>query len=388
VIGQRSFPLALGFVCWVFLPGIASTTVAAQQTRWTAQLRTRIGEVDGPAALTEVFDLEIGTNGEIYVGQPRTWNVLVFSSQGQPLRTIGRRGQGPGEFQTVGRLGWIGDTLWVLNFRNVNLFRPDGSFVRRVAPATLPNLGEGVRMLLPGPILSDGSILLIPESDPAAVARGDVRMEPVVRSTQAGELIDTMAVVSVMGRTVYLNIQRRAAREAHPVADAPLWLNTADGQGLVLVERSVHGRSPAREFRVMRINLAGDTIVSSTFRYQPVAITAEWRNQLFSRLTSRHARSDPPAAVERELREQITLPAVHAPVTQLVPGRDGTIWLRREDAAGTMVDWWVLDAGAALLGMVQLPAGLRVLRADQQTVWGVLKDELDVTRIHVYTLTH
>jgi hypothetical protein len=229
-------------------------------------------------------------------------------------------------------------------------------------------------------------MLLIPESDPPAIARGDVRTEPVVRTTQAGELIDTMALVSVVGRTVYLNIQRRAVREAHPVPDAPLWLNTADGQGLILVERSVHARTAPREFKVMRTNLAGDTIASRTFTYEPIAITADWRDRLFSRLTSRHARTDPPAAVERELREQITLPAVHAPITQMVPGRDGTIWLRREDAGRAAVDWWILDAQAAPLGMVQLPAGLRVLRADRQTVWGVLQDELDVSRVQVYTL--
>ena len=91
--------------------------------------------------------------------------------------------------------------------------------------------------------------------------------------------------------------------------------------------------------------------------------------------------------VERELRAQVDLPANHTPVSELVPGRNGTIWLRREHTLAANVDWWVLDAQANLAGVVALPAALKVYRADRQTVWGVAQDSLDVPHVQIYRIS-
>jgi hypothetical protein len=64
--------------------------------------------------------------GEIVVADEGSANVIVLSRSGDRLRTLGRKGNGPGEFQRVHALGWLKDTLVVTDrsSRNggINLF--------------------------------------------------------------------------------------------------------------------------------------------------------------------------------------------------------------------------------------------------------------------------
>ena len=61
-------------------------------------------------------DLEVGPNGDIYTFHGQEHNIRVHSAEGRLIRTIGRQGEGPGEFKGSGRMGILGDSLWVLDF--------------------------------------------------------------------------------------------------------------------------------------------------------------------------------------------------------------------------------------------------------------------------------
>jgi hypothetical protein len=70
----------------------------------------RIGAIDHPDfAFNGVLALEVGLDGSIYSLHQNEGKVRRWSSAGEPLESIGRRGEGPGEFQMPTRLGWHGD---------------------------------------------------------------------------------------------------------------------------------------------------------------------------------------------------------------------------------------------------------------------------------------
>jgi hypothetical protein len=71
--------------------------------------------------------------------------------------------------------------------------------------------------------------------------------------------------------------------------------------------------------------------------------------------------------------------------TDLVTGRDGTIWLRREGTVDPAV-WDVLDDNAELVHRIEVPARVRVHEVDQRNVWGVVKDDLGVSYIVRYRI--
>ena len=63
----------------------------------------QIGELDGPEELLFVYisDVAVNSKGDIYVADRQLNEVRKFNKDGEYLLTLGRRGQGPGEFQSV-----------------------------------------------------------------------------------------------------------------------------------------------------------------------------------------------------------------------------------------------------------------------------------------------
>ena len=108
---------ALMSIPLVFVACLSSGTSAdLTDTRLAAEVELRIGSVDDPEySLTYIGQLEVGPDGTIYTLHPQDKAIRVHSSNGELVRTIGREGAGPGEFDRPGSLGMIGDTLWVLD---------------------------------------------------------------------------------------------------------------------------------------------------------------------------------------------------------------------------------------------------------------------------------
>jgi hypothetical protein len=65
-------------------------------------------------------------------------------------------------------------------------------------------------------------------------------------------------------------------------------------------------------------------------------------------------------------------------VTGVVAGNDGSIWLRREPVSFDSVSWDVLNSGGSREGSLRVAAGLQIHAVSGNTVWGVIRDELDV----------
>jgi len=63
----------------------------------------KIGELDGPEEFlfVNIADVAVNSKGDIYVADSRLNEIRKFNKGGEYLLTIGRQGQGPGEFQSV-----------------------------------------------------------------------------------------------------------------------------------------------------------------------------------------------------------------------------------------------------------------------------------------------
>jgi hypothetical protein len=67
----------------------------------------------GDSAFGMVADVALGEDGAVYVADPTQRRILVFDSVGRYQRSIGRTGQGPGEFLVPFRL-LVRDSLLVV----------------------------------------------------------------------------------------------------------------------------------------------------------------------------------------------------------------------------------------------------------------------------------
>ena len=93
----------------------------------------RLGSLDDPEPALPFFRaLTVGPDGRIYTVHRQENLIRIHDPTGRPAGTIGRAGDGPGEFRGVSRMGWVGDTLWVLDtrFYRFSFFDADGTLLR------------------------------------------------------------------------------------------------------------------------------------------------------------------------------------------------------------------------------------------------------------------
>ena len=94
-----------------------------------------IGLVDGPEPylLYDVTSLRLTSRGQIIVANAGTGEVRVFDSDGAFVGAVGRRGQGPGEYQHLTGIELFArDSLIVFDrdLRRLSVFSPSGQFLR------------------------------------------------------------------------------------------------------------------------------------------------------------------------------------------------------------------------------------------------------------------
>ncbi len=88
-------------------------------------------EFDENYNFMRVSDVEVDDEGNIYVFDSRQYRIQKYDRDGKYLQTIGRQGEGPGEFQRASRMTLsAAGKLYVDDFRKILIFNPDHTHER------------------------------------------------------------------------------------------------------------------------------------------------------------------------------------------------------------------------------------------------------------------
>lgn len=359
----------------------------------------RIGAVDDPEyAFSTVVALEVSPSGTIFSLHPQESAVRRWSPEGHFEGMIGRRGEGPGEFTQPLEMGWHGDSLWVFDSsRNsrISFFDADGTYVGALTPqvdlGSAEQSSQGIFPARPAGLLSDGTIYGATPAFSHAVVDGTLTSIAHVRMDPDGRTVDTLLTTPV-GRSNVLGVLRDGGGTfmSQPFSDADLVFVEHDRTSLLTLERRAALDEGQHEFRLTRVNLAGDTVFSRNYPYQPVPVTADTiQKAIDSAAEGLHGFVGERTGTTLEqwrgwIRDAIYVPDYYAPVREVVSGRDGTIWLARNPAGGTTVEWLILKRNGEPVGRTETPAGFRLFLADRSMLWGVLRDDTDVEYIVRY----
>lgn len=368
---------------------------------WMLEPEIRIGSVDDPDyAFSWVRGLEVAEDGTIYSVHGQEAALRRWTADGRPAGTVGRSGEGPGEFTRPGAMGWRGDSLWVLDYGNYrfNFFAADGRFLTDFTPrvdlGTREQAAQAIYPPRPSALLADGSIYGETPAFSHEIVEGRLTEIAHVRISTDSAATDTIAVLPVGPESV-LGVVRDDAGTfmPQPFSDAVIDQLTYDGTGLLVLERPAAQDAGRAEFRLTRLGISGDTVFSRTYPYETVTLPGA---SVDSVIEVRAENFDGSFAQQmgftlnqwrRSLAEAIYAPPHYPPVTGLLAGRDGTVWLGLNPPAPDGQDWLVLSVEGEPLGKVFIPEGTRVVLADRHNIWGVELDSLDVQYIVRYAVT-
>jgi hypothetical protein len=161
--------------------GCAGPGADSRLPEWHVVEELRLGgEDEGPLSFSDLRSFAVGEDGTLYVLEARENEVRVFDGSGAFLRTIGRRGQGPGEFERANGVALTPDGhLWVYapGARRLAQFTTTGEFVRNYIPPVNSWGWIWTGGISPDWRLYDHQILRADTGDVRAIVATDLRTE-------------------------------------------------------------------------------------------------------------------------------------------------------------------------------------------------------------------
>lgn len=356
--------------------GDAVTTAPGAVPQWSlgeavVVLGTREG---GPAGFSPIGGIGLGPRSELHVLLPQEHEVRVFGGAGEYLGSVGAEGEGPGEFRRPSRIGFVGDTLWVLDdgARRVSLFH-ERILLRVESYPPMDGL-HAERMARPIAVLAGPALLVI--TDGQLPFQPAVTGEPGLLFRYANGHFDTLGTMGVDHTGGYLIRGTPGAIEMmlpfpQPFSQVGLWGTANDGSMLTVVDRTGGEEALPAAYSVTSLSAAGDTVSATSHEYDPVPIPAS----VVDSLLTPYARGGFTVA---DVRDAAYLPDAYPPVSKVVIGAGGLVWLAREGLPGQRRAWQVISEQGKVVAELLAPAGFEISLVSGDEVWGLVTDELDV----------
>ena len=327
-----------------------------------------IGESTG-VILGSVGGVVANGEGTIFVADPENAHIRVFSPAGDSLTTIGRKGQGPGEFQNVYELYMTEDDSLIVHdrrSRQLSVFSPEPpfSFTRRFA-VPRRNGGFPTQILMP-----DTTGYLVVYYNPLG-DREDGRMAPdrwVSWLDPSGEVIED-SLFTVEGKPGILSSE----------SDFRMFLTVPFGKGPQFARGPAstvfYGRTDS--LRVAQRSLEGTVLKTVRLPYTPIAVTREDADSV------RAARNER----ARKLLAQVDFPEYRPAFRELITDDQDRVWIDVIDQPSSdSTTWKIVDLSAQEVVDTQLPEKVSIRYIRDGRVCGVREDENGLDEVVVYEI--
>lgn len=335
-----------------------------------------LGSISGENdAFSPIRSLAVGPDHRVYLLLPQEHRVAVFSEDGSIVGSIGREGDGPGEFSFPVEIGFVGDSLWVLDPRaqRINYFH-NLEFVNSEA-SNRPRDVHPERRPREVAVLEGGGVLMVTDSQSP--------IDPPVTTTPSLILVqgeghpDTLATYST-DHTAGFIIRRFRGEIAmmrsfpQPFTFAGLWAVSPGGTQVALVDQDrISSGSDESSFGVTALRPTGDTVYSTRIPFPTMAIPSSHVEAVLSELGGDNF-------TDEEVREALFLPTHYPPVSAVLIADDGSVWIGREALPVSPLVWNVLSPDGEWIANLTTPEGFDLRAVSGNHVWGLTQDELDV----------
>src|SRR5215211_7331743 len=363
--------------------GAASVAVAQAPDTVRMRLAWRVSEGEHPTAdsLGELSGIALDRAGNVYVSDFSATKIWVFDRAGRSQPGIGRKGQGPGEFQAPTGLGITRDDgrLYVRDQVRVSRFAKDaatGRLTRYDSSFTGPTMNDW-RSTRSTRFDSAGR-LYYPKFNSVDRTKGTGLF---LRYTSTGVRTDSIAVPAfpdAPASTAFVRLNAGGGRTFRgvnhvPFAPLPTWdmttrgtLLTGDGQSYAIRETDASGR----ELRVYRRTIP------------PVRIPAQERHDSAAALRARLDSISATVPLDRiegmppNVRAG-RLPETYPPYMAAYGGEDGRTWVRRWAPGGRETIFDVFDPDGRLRAVVVLPNAIAILPTPVLSLDGIAAIRID-----------
>lgn len=329
---------------------------------------------DGVAAAARL------SNNAIAIANESMSQILLFDAAGTFVRSIGRRGSGPGEFEAVNSVIALGDGTMVAfdrQTRRVSRFTADGDLLddhRIVGPAAASPIGGASlvgalgtdRLLIWSQAMPTEEELNLPPNKPAAIPEVPFTVDasgnsPIMLGKFPGVdqwISDAAGMALTYGRAPF---GRRT------------WFGTMGGKPVVL-------RNTEPAFRVFLDDGSPHAVYHGSWRARKV--TEQDRDQFMATWFTRLRDESYWNKLESLTRQ--AFPATTPYYRDVIIGTDAIVWIEPyESCCSDERTYFGYDSTGAAVGKLILPAGDRVLEIGNGVLIAARPEELGTVGVYV-----
>lgn len=315
---------------------------------------------------------ELSENGEIWIANKGTSQVLRFSGSGEPLDAFGREGRGPGEFLSVSDVSVAGDSIVVSDLRlgRLTIFDRTGSVLDVQGFDGAWWLGaEFVDRL------DDGSVVLLKHEAAPAEMIGHVQFEAVLyRTAEVGSRPDIIDRFD--GRELFYR-QEGNIVSARSIPFARDGIAASSGSVVAYGtsdDPMIHRYAPGRELEPV------------VLPQKPVAVTPALLRREQRRILGLPEDAEVPQAMRVRMAD-VPVPDVLPLYEALAVGDDGSVWMiPPTSASDEAVSVLVLRADGTDAKVI-FPRRLKILDITLDSLLAVEWDAFDVESAVIYRIT-
>ncbi len=321
-----------------------------------------------------ISDAIVLDDGTLVVADGGSNELRFYDAAGVHVRTVGGQGQGPGEFESLGFVERLGDSLIVADgrLRRLSVFDLKGTFGRTIL--LMPS--DSVSFPRPAGLFADGRVLVRGsrrrEGPPKAGLSQHVN--PLYWYTPDG--VFGGAVGDFSSGETFTQVMENGYRVGSPPFAESGWVKAAG-------ETVYFGLGKTSELR--QYAAAGQLQRIVRFEREPRPVTE-----------AAHARAieQQLAAISAQFRESVEGLYRDMPMLEVMPIWDGLnvdargyMWLFGYVAPGdTGREFMVFDAEGVLLGSVAGPKKFTPVHIEEDFVLGRWTDEDDLVHLQMYEL--
>ncbi|MBA2292442.1 MAG: hypothetical protein H0W15_08305 [Gemmatimonadales bacterium] len=301
--------------------------------------------------LSTVAKVIRGRDGTIWISQPQDGNIIHFAANARRLGVVGRKGEGPGEFQAVGGMQDTDRGLVVFDpmLRRVTTFAASGRVAATRAltrPAALPPAA----FVVAGDAKQAVYIHYPTPPSTATQGAGKFRSVPVFLASLGGESLSTLVVSD--GRFCSLQVQRGngVVGAGIPYCHADRW-GVSSNLKYHAIATPTPVASGSTGFELLVVSSRGDTVTRSRHLLGPSPIPGRVRDSVIDALP---ARSREPGLAAEMIRGGL-IPHTYPPVTEVAVSDDGDVWVTTRSGPTGSKGALVVLRGGRELGYTPLP---------------------------------
>ena len=347
--------------------GTADEQAASETLTWTLEEDLRINE-EKEYFLGSVSDIAVRADGTMLVADGEATHIKVISSTGELRDTIGRKGEGPGEFGGSPQLSLArGDSLYALDGRRLSVFAPPSySLARTVQIADSP---DGRRYPTKMKVPPAEGFLVSYTVPPILGGKADTTW---YRVGEDGKRLGPVKVRQLGRQKTNIQADRTIMPVTLPFAPRSVIALGPDG-------RLYHGVTDSRRLTVS--DLSGQTLDQWSLPGQPRPMTDEALSTFIEGFTDEAAARfgesirTPTREALREELGTIDLPDTQPAFYDLVVDDRQRVWIRRSPEKAKEATWWVMSSDGELLAKLTLPGDVRLQAVQGEYAYGTISGQ-------------